>query len=235
MKKYIPILAFFLSSAQAFFVSANTQLYDAPNFYTYTARDTDTNTGAYSDLYTYTQAEPDAITESNTGANKKYSAAPQDNTSSRKENLKHNPWSLIIYRSENDPSLNAIRCLVKITDEDGNDAFGTKVNATYEWTSIPGRVHSYRKTRYLLGGMAMHLVLKRGKYRISVHTPEDDLAYFPGEAKSEWKSNEFLYDTQNPAKVIFVYPAANENGFYSGEWIVGAFAPKWFRFTKPVM
>lgn len=149
------------------------------------------------------------------------------------EDVHHNPWSLIIYRSENDSSLNNIRCWIKIEDEEGNDAFSSKVKASYEWISIPGRLYNYKKTYYLSGGMAMHLNLKSGKYKISVYTPKEELAYFSEDAKDEWKSNEFLYDTKNPTKVIFVYPAANENGFYSGEWIVSGYAPKWHKFTKP--
>lgn len=149
------------------------------------------------------------------------------------QDLKHNPWSLVIYRSENDSSLNNVRCWLKIEDEDGNDAFGEKVKAYYEWVALPGRLNSYRKSVYLSGGMAAHLNLKKGKYRISVYTPEDELMYFSGEAKRGWKSNVFLYDTENPAKVIFVYPSADGNGFYNGNWIVSGKAPEWFRFTKP--
>lgn len=149
------------------------------------------------------------------------------------EKLRHNPWELIIYRSENDSSINNIRCWVKIEDQDGNDATKTKVKATYEWVSVPNVANNYRKSLYLMGGMAMHLNLKHGKYRISVSTPKNELVFFNGEAKESWESNVFLYDTENPCKVIFVYPKANENGFYSGEWVISAKAPDWHIFTKP--
>ena len=150
------------------------------------------------------------------------------------QDIHHNPWSLIIYRSENDSSLNNIRCFIRITDEEGNDAFETKIKACYEWVSDPGNLYKYQRKPFLSGGMAMHLNLKKGKYKISVYTPEEDLFYFSGEAKSRWESNEFFYDTENPAKVIFVIPEMNENGFYEGKWLVSGKAPAWFKFTKPV-
>lgn len=147
--------------------------------------------------------------------------------------LKHNPWELIIYRPENSSQLNEIRCWLKIEDENGNDVLGTKVAATYEWASIPDVVNHYKKSVYLSGGMAAHLHLQSGKYRFSVFTPESELVNFSGKAKSEWKSNVFEYDTENPAKVIFVVPEADDNGFYSGKWFIDYKAPKWFKFTKP--
>ncbi len=149
------------------------------------------------------------------------------------EKLHHNPWSLIIYRSENDSSINNIRCLVKIEDENGNDATKDKVKATYEWVSIPNVANNYKKSLYLMGGMAMHLNLKSGKYKISVSTPKSELVHFNGDAKETWESNVFLYDTKNPCKVIFVFPKVNENGFYRGEWLISAKAPAWHIFTKP--
>lgn len=149
-------------------------------------------------------------------------------------NVKHNPWELIIYRPENSSNLNEIRCWLKIEDEEGNDVIGTKVTATYEWVSIPNVINYYKKSYYLSGGMAAHLQLKPGKYKFSVYTPKSELIYFSGNAKSEWKSNIFEYDTENPTKVIFVVPKANENVFYSGEWFITYKAPKWFKFTKPI-
>lgn len=147
--------------------------------------------------------------------------------------LKHNPWELIIYRPENSSQLNEIRCWLKIEDENGNNVLGTKASATYEWTSIPDVVNCYKKSVYLSGGMAAHLQLRPGKYRFSVSTPESELVNFSGNAKSEWKSNVFEYDTENPAKVIFVVPEADDNGFYSGQWFIDYKAPKWFKFIKP--
>ena len=48
------------------------------------------------------------------------------------------------------------------------------------------------------------------------------------------QSTTFEYNsTENPAKVIFVSPTANENGFYDGGWHIDHKAPKFFRFTKP--
>ena len=151
------------------------------------------------------------------------------------QDIKHNPWSLIIYRSENDSRLNTVRSYVRIQDMDGNDVIGTKAKAFYEWTCDKGKYYGYKKNPYLIGGMAMHLNLKKGKYRISVFTPESELEFFEGEAKGEWKSEAFIYDTENPLKVIFVYPGANENGFYNGTWYVSYKAPLWHKFTRPVM
>ncbi len=147
--------------------------------------------------------------------------------------LKHNPWELIIYRPENSPQINEIRCFLQITDENGNDVLGTKAKATYEWVSIPDVVHFYKKRVFLCGGMAVHLRLLPGKYRFSVFTPESELSSFSGSAKSEWKSNAFEYDTENPAKVIFIVPESDDNGFYRGSWFIDWKAPAWHMFTKP--
>ena len=151
------------------------------------------------------------------------------------QDIKHNPWSLIIYRSENDSRLNNVRCYVHITDEEGNEVLGTKAKAFYEWVNDKGKYYGYKKQPFLTGGMALHLNLKKGKYKISVYSPESELEFFEGEAKGEWSSNEFLYDTENPLKVMFVYPDADENGFYSGKWYVSYKAPLWHKFTRPVM
>lgn len=149
--------------------------------------------------------------------------------------VKHNPWELIIYRPENSSNLNEIRCWLKIEDENGSDVADTKVKAKYEWISSPGTFYNYKKSIFISGGMAVHLNLKKGKYRFSVCTPESELQYFVGNAKSEWQSNVFEYDTENPAKVIFIIPQADDNGFYSGKWIIDYKAPSWFKFTKPKM
>ena len=149
------------------------------------------------------------------------------------QDVRHNPWELIIYRPENSFHINQIRCRVLFEDENGNDVTRTSTSATYEWVSIPGVAHKYQGAYFLLGGMAMHLNLRRGKYKIKVFTLPEDLEgtnYADGE---ERRSNEFFYDTENPAKVIFVSPTANQNGFYDGGWKITASAPKFFQFTKP--
>lgn len=148
--------------------------------------------------------------------------------------VKHNPWELIIYRPENSQKINEVRCWLKIEDMNGNDVTYTAARATYEWVSIPDRVNQYEKTYYLTGGMAMHLHnIKPGKYKFTFTTPADKQYPFPNENR-EWKSNEFIYNTENPAKVIFVYPTVGESGFYNGGWIISGYAPEFFKFTKPV-
>ena len=147
--------------------------------------------------------------------------------------LKHNPWELIIYRPVNSQKINEVRCWLKIEDMDGNDVTYTAARATYEWASIPNRVNNYERTYYLMGGMAMHLHnIKPGKYKFTFCTPADKQYPFPNK-KRNWNSNEFIYDTNNPAKVIFVYPTVGESGFYNGGWIISAKAPEFFKFTKP--
>lgn len=145
---------------------------------------------------------------------------PLHSTKEMKPDLKHNWWELIIYRPENTEHINDIRCWLKIEDMDGNDVTYTAASATYEWVSIPNVVNRYEKTYWLSGGVAMHLVLKAGRYRMKVYTPSEKQWPYPSENRDEWKSNEFVYDTENPAKVIFVYPGMNENGFYDGSWIL---------------
>lgn len=149
--------------------------------------------------------------------------------------LHHNPWELIIYRPENTANLNEVRCWLKIQDENGNDVTYTAAKATYEWATIPNVVNKYKKTYYLSGGMAMHLNIKSGKYIFTVSTPPDKQYPYPSKNREEWKSNAFYYDTSNPAKVIFVYPEANDNGFYTGQWIISAKAPEFYKWTKPKM
>lgn len=82
----------------------------------------------------------------------------------------------------------------------------------------------------------MHLLLKKGRYKISFCTPKEKI-FAQGLSQKlfekDWSSNIFLYDTENPAKVIFVSPTANENGFYNGSWHIDHKAPEFFKFTKP--
>lgn len=153
--------------------------------------------------------------------------------------LHHNPWELIIYRPENNGDLNYVRCRIKLEDAlTGEDVTYTKVKATYEWASIPDRVNYYKRTYYLDSGMAAHLNLKSGQYNITVYTPKADAAYFtsqnPCSNEEDWLSNTFYYDTNNPTKVIFVIPTADENGFYNGGWYIDYKAPEFYKFTKAV-
>lgn len=150
--------------------------------------------------------------------------------------LHHNPWSLIIYRPENSPGMNEVRCWLRLTDaETGEDVTYTKAKANYAWISRPKIGIQYERTYYLSGGMSMHLLLQPGKYKISFFTPVDKQNGFHTAETKQWTSNEFYYDTDNPAKVIFVSPTANENGFYNGGWFISGTAPQYFQFTKPVV
>jgi len=169
--------------------------------------------------------------------------------------LKPNPWSLIIYRPENNYDMNDVRCWLKVEDaETGEDVTYTKIKAKFEWIpqniklqknpkSITGlfkpdrkvTLYDYKRTYYLMGGMAMHLNLQNGKYKISVYTPKDNNNMFETENEGDWLSNEFYYDTENPANVIFVSPTANDNGFYDGGWWIDYKAPEYYKFTKSKM
>lgn len=136
--------------------------------------------------------------------------------------VQHDKKSLIIYRPDNKGNMNYIRCFLRLEDEQGNDVTYTACTATYEWVSIPDVINQYKKTYYLSGGMAMHLKLKGGRYKITLYTPVDQQANF-NYAKADtvpfqWESNTFVYDTENPTKVIFVKPTYDENGFYNGGW-----------------
>ena len=153
--------------------------------------------------------------------------------------VRHNWWELIIYRPQNNGDLNNVRCWIKLVDaETGEDVTYTKAKATYEWASIPDRINYYQKTYYLEGGMAAHFNLQKGKYIITVYTPKDKAGYFtsqnPCSNEGDWISNEFYYDTENPTKVIFVVPTADDNGFYNGGWYIDYKAPKYFKFTTPI-
>ncbi|WP_407398958.1 hypothetical protein [Treponema sp.] len=149
--------------------------------------------------------------------------------------IKHNPWELFIYRPENSEKMNEVRCWLKIEDMDGNDVTYTATKAHYIWISNPKQLYQYERTYYLSGGMAMYLhSIKPGRYRFTVCTPADKQYPYPN-ANRDWTSNEFIYDTNNPAKVIFVFPTADDNGFYDGGWTISGKAPKFFKFTKPKM
>jgi len=145
------------------------------------------------------------------------------------ESIHHNPWELMIYRPHNNGDLNEVRCWLKITDMDDNDVTYSAVKATYEWIDNPDLVNNYRSTYYLSGGMTMHLNIKPGKYKISVYTPAEKQNMFKCENKNTWESNTFFYNTDNPTKVIFVTPTANDNGFYNGGWWIDYKAPKYVK------
>ena len=154
----------------------------------------------------------------------------------------HDKTSLIIYRPDNVGVLNDIRCFLRIEDETGKDITydSSCITATYEWMCTPDIIRNYKHTYFLSGGMAMHLKLKKGRYKISLYTPVDKQNNFVypesgEEARTalqsgvveyskpqafQWESNVFEYNTENPTKVIFVTPTRNDNGFYNGGWII---------------
>lgn len=154
---------------------------------------------------------------------------------SHEPEVRFNPWELIIYRPENSWHINEKRCWLKICDMEGNDVTRTCCKAWYFWVSNPRELNNYESSCYLSGGMAMYMNIKKGRYKISVFTPKSELVFASVSNKNDWVSNEFVYDTENPAKVIFVYPGADDNGFYSGQWIVSHRAPKFWKFTLPPM
>lgn len=148
----------------------------------------------------------------------------------------HDKTQLIIYRPQNSEIINEIRCFLKLQDEEGNDVTYdlSKVSASYEWTnSNPDVIFNYKRTYWLSGGSAMHLKLKKGKYKISFYTPTDkqnNWTYPQADTKPfQWESNVFEYDTENPAKVIFLVPTTNDNGFYNGGWYIDYKAPVYFK------
>ena len=50
------------------------------------------------------------------------------------DEVRHNPWSLIIYRPENSWQINETRCYLKLEDaETGEDVTYTKSKANYSW------------------------------------------------------------------------------------------------------
>lgn len=148
--------------------------------------------------------------------------------------LKHNPWSLIIYRPENSGGMNDVRCWLRLEDaETGEDVTYVKARANYAWINRSKGGIPYERAYYLSGGMAMHLLIKPGKYKIGFYTPIDRQNDFYVENKKQWESNLFYYNTENPIKVLFVSPTSDENGFYNGGWFIDYKAPKYFKFTKP--
>ena len=154
------------------------------------------------------------------------------------QDIHHNPWDLIIYRPENSSTINEVRCFLKIEDMDGNDVTKDAIRkVTYEWVSNPRIQYTYKKKLYLSGGMAMHLNIKPGKYNISVYSEPKDYEFveFNFDNKGNWESNVLYYNTDNPTKVIFIYPTANDNGFYNGGWVIDYYAPEYYKFTKPKM
>ncbi len=138
----------------------------------------------------------------------------------------HDKTSLIIYRPDNIGVLNDIRCFLRLQDEAGQDITydSSRITATYEWMSTPDIIRNYKHTYFLSGGMAMHLKLKKGRYKISLYTPTDqqnNFTYPQADTKAfQWESNIFEYNTENPTKVIFVTPTRNDNGFYNGGWVI---------------
>lgn len=143
-------------------------------------------------------------------------------------------WELIIYRPQNNGDINDVRCYLRVLDMEDNDVTYSAIKATYEWIDIPDIANYYRGKYYLSGGMAMHLNLKKGKYKISFYTPSDKTNLFelPEDKKNQafqWESNTFYYNTENPTKVIFLTPTANTNGFYDGGWWIDYKAPKYVK------
>lgn len=174
----------------------------------------------------------------------------------RLEPVKPNWWTLIIYRPENSERMNDIRCYLKIEDaETGEDVTLTAAKIGYQYVvdvpkekqtdpqsimalfnkpSIP--LYTYKKTPFLSGGMAMYFYIRKGKFNISFTTPKDKTYDFPCENDGDWNSNVFYYDNEAyPTNVLFVFPTANENGFYDGSWIISSTAPKFYKFTQPKM
>ena len=151
--------------------------------------------------------------------------------------VKHNPWDIIFYRPDNYGDMNEVRCYLKIEDEEKNNVTDSVIRkASYEWIALPGQGNFYQnKNYYLSGGMAMHLNINPGKYFFYFYTPVEKQNLIKTENTGEWKSNIFEYNTENPVKVLFVYPTADDNGFYNGGWILDFKAPKFFKWTKSKM
>lgn len=164
----------------------------------------------------------------------------------------HPKNKLIIYRPQNNSQINDVRCYLRLEDENGNDVTKTACTATYEWPEMTywdskkmnrtlpqtfnqrkPELHAYKRDYYVSGGMAMHLTLKKGKYKISFYTPKDKQENFiypiAGKRPFQWESNVFEYNTQNPAKVIFISPTTNDNGFYNGGWYIDYKSPTYLK------
>ena len=99
-----------------------------------------------------------------------------------------NGFSLIIYRPENSKNINDLRCYIKIENENGED-ISEKIPAWFEFVSEKGKFSRFKKKPYLLGGMAAHVFLGTGKFKISVYTTKEDAEGFslPEKIKKEWK------------------------------------------------
>lgn len=166
----------------------------------------------------------------------------------------HPKSKLIIYRPQNNGEINEVRCYLRLLDENENDVTFSACSAKYEWienhydtgssrslqeifssAQQKTNLYDYKKSYFLSGSMAMHLTLKPGKYKILFYTPVDKQNNFSysieGTRPYEWKSNIFEYNTENPAKVIFVSPVVNENGFYNGSWFIDSKSPGYFKDT----
>lgn len=164
----------------------------------------------------------------------------------------HPKTNLIIYRPQNNSQINDVRCYLRLEDENGNDVTKTACTATYEWVEMtywdPKKMNrtlpqtfnqrkpellQYKRDYFLTGGMAMHLTLKKGRYKITMYTPKDKQEMFTypvaGKRPFQWESNVFDYNTDNPAKVIFVIPTTNDNGFYNGSWYIDYKAPTYLK------
>lgn len=141
--------------------------------------------------------------------------------------------ALIIYRPVNNGDMNDIKCYLRILDEKDNDVTYTAARVYYAWIDQPHKYYSYKKKYYLMGGIAMHVNLKPGKYKITVYTPKDAQNGFECENKDTWESNTFYYNTENKLNVLFVSPTANDNLFYNGGWYLDYKAPKFRNYTFP--
>ena len=89
--------------------------------------------------------------------------------------------ALEIYRPENYGALNTIPCLLRVTDLDGNDASAQIAHLSYNWyyelplpnwSRQPKTLNRYFNGCFT-GGVVLHLLMKPGKYLISVYTPVD--------------------------------------------------------------
>lgn len=143
-----------------------------------------------------------------------------------------NLYALIIYRPYNNEYMNSVPCYLRILDENDNDVTYEVSKATYTYYDRPQHFFAYKNKLYLMGGMAMHLHLIPGRYKISFYTPADKYkGFFTG--NKTWESNTFIYNTENPLNVLFVTPTANDDYFYDGGWYLDYKAPKFFKYTIP--
>lgn len=168
--------------------------------------------------------------------------------------------ALEIYRPENFGALNTIPCLIRVTDQAGNDASDRISHLSYNWyyeiplpnwSRQPESLNRYFNGCFT-GGVVVHLLMQPGIYEISVYTPVDKQqdykiaqVHTSGSAATEtesteaapreWTSNTFTYNTAHKPNVIFISPVANENGFFCGSWHIDYKAPRFFKYTKPLM